>query len=102
MALFTKDAHVVFMLSSDIKNTLQHVQHFKSLKEIRKPFQQVSNNMIDIETSFNPTNETLYVLHCPMANNNQGADWLSINKEVKNPYYGQSMLTCGVVTKELN
>lgn len=102
MALFTGEAHSVWMsLSSNIKNALQHVQHFKSLEEIRKSFQQVSNSMIDLGASFNPNDEVLYVQHCPMANNNKGADWLSSTKEIKNPYYGQSMLTCGEVIKEL-
>jgi|TARA_R110000796_G_scaffold35017_1_gene90021 membrane fusion protein, copper/silver efflux system len=102
MSMFTGESHSVWMgFSSDIKNALQHVQHFKTLEEIRKPFQQVSNTMIGLEMSFNPTNEVLYVIHCPMANNNKGADWLSTTKEVKNPYYGQAMLTCGEVTKEI-
>ncbi|WP_047418626.1 efflux RND transporter periplasmic adaptor subunit [Cellulophaga sp. Hel_I_12] len=102
MSLFTGESHSVWMgLSSDLKNTLQHVQHFKTLEEIRKAFQQVSNTMLGLESSFNPNNETLYVLHCPMANNNKGADWLSTSKEIKNPYYGQAMLTCGEVTKEI-
>jgi len=102
MALFTGESHNVWMgSSSDLKNTLQHVQHFKTLEEIRKAFQQVSNTMIGLETSFNTNDEALYVMHCPMANNNKGADWLSISKEVKNPYYGQSMLTCGEITKEI-
>ena len=102
MSLFIGESHSVWMdLSSDLKNALQHVQHFKTLEEVRGPFQQISNRMIELETSFNSTDETLYVLHCPMANNNKGADWLSNSKEVKNPYYGQSMLTCGVVAKEI-
>ena len=102
MALFTGESHNVWMgLSSDLKNTLQHVQHFKTLEEIRKAFQQVSNIIIGLETSFNPNDEALYVMHCPMANNNKGADWVSTSKEVKNPYYGQSMPTCGEVTKEI-
>ncbi len=102
MSMFTGESHSVWMgFSSDIKNALQHVQHFKTLEEIRKPFQQVANTMIGLEMSFNPTNEVLYVIHCPMANNNKGADWLSTTKEVKNPYYGQAMLTCGEVTKEI-
>lgn len=102
MSLFTGESHSVWMgLSSDLKNALQHVQHFKSLEEIRIAFQQVSNTMIELETSFNSNEEALYIIHCPMANNNMGADWLSTSKEVKNPYYGQSMLTCGEVTKEI-
>jgi Cu(I)/Ag(I) efflux system membrane fusion protein len=102
MSLFEGESHSVWMgLSSDLKNTLQHVQHFKTLEEIRKPFQRVSNKMIDLETAFNLNAETLYVLHCPMANSNKGADWLSTSKEIKNPYYGKSMLTCGAVVKEI-
>jgi Cu(I)/Ag(I) efflux system membrane fusion protein len=102
MSLFTGESHNVWMgLSSDLKNTLQHVQHFKTLEDIRKPFQQVSSTMIDLEKTFSPYNKSLYVMHCPMANNNKGADWLSTTKEVRNPYYGKSMLTCGEVSKEL-
>lgn len=102
MSLFTGESHTVWMgLSSDLKNTLQHVPHFKNLGEVRKSFHQLSDAMIRLEMSFNANDETLYVLHCPMANNNKGADWLSTSKEVKNPYYGQSMLTCGEVIKEI-
>ncbi|NNC61403.1 MAG: DUF3347 domain-containing protein, partial [Eudoraea sp.] len=39
--------------------------------------------------------------HCPMANSNKGADWLSSSKEIRNPYYGEAMLTCGSVRGEL-
>jgi membrane fusion protein, copper/silver efflux system len=37
--------------------------------------------------------------HCPMADNDKGADWLSSEKEIMNPYFGESMLRCGEVTK---
>jgi Cu(I)/Ag(I) efflux system membrane fusion protein len=56
--------------------------------------------MIEMTTTFNPLDGTIYVQHCPMADNNKGADWLSKEKEIKNPYFGNSMLTCGEVTKE--
>jgi Cu(I)/Ag(I) efflux system membrane fusion protein len=39
----------------------------------------------------------IFVQKCPMANNNKGAFWLSINKEIRNPYYGEQMMTCGSV-----
>ncbi|WP_010229981.1 DUF3347 domain-containing protein [Gillisia marina] len=47
--------------------------------------------------TFQLVNKELYVLHCPMANSNKGAFWLSASSEVKNPYYGSAMLTCGEV-----
>ena len=36
---------------------------------------------------------------CPMAFNGKGAKWLSDSKEVRNPYFGDVMLACGVVMK---
>ncbi|MBX3463002.1 MAG: efflux RND transporter periplasmic adaptor subunit [Planctomycetes bacterium] len=39
----------------------------------------------------------LYVQHCPMAE----ADWLALEPEIRNPYYGSSMLACGEVRREL-
>lgn len=39
----------------------------------------------------------LYVQHCPMAE----ADWLQVAPDVRNPYYGSSMLACGAVRREL-
>ena len=44
---------------------------------------------------FGVVNETIYYQFCPMARNGAGAYWLSAVKEIKNPYYGEAMLTCG-------
>jgi hypothetical protein len=43
----------------------------------------------------------LYKQYCPMAFNNKGASWLSQEKEIKNPYFGDRMLSCGKVTETL-
>lgn len=102
MSLFSGESHKVWMdISAEFKNALQHVKHFKNLGEIRKALNQISESVINMEMAFKPNSETLYVIHCPMANNNQGGDWLSTSKEVKNPYYGKAMLTCGEVSKEI-
>ena len=37
----------------------------------------------------------VYFQHCPMYNDGKGANWLSKENAVKNPYYGSMMLTCG-------
>lgn len=44
----------------------------------------------------------VYVVHCPMAFKNQGADWLSPESRVLNPYFGDRMLKCGEVKRELS
>ena len=83
--------------SNIIKNALEQIMHYKKIEEIRNSFQQVSNAMISLTSSFKPFDKLLYVQHCPMADNNKGADWLSLSKEIKNPYFGNAMLSCGEV-----
>jgi Cu(I)/Ag(I) efflux system membrane fusion protein len=101
-ALFTGESHNVWMkYSTDLQSALQHVAHFEKIDEMRKAFQQISVAMIGLSKSYNPFKKPLYVQHCPMADNNKGADWISLSKEIRNPYFGASMLTCGEVTKEI-
>ena len=57
--------------------------------------------MIVTAESFDPLSTTIYVQHCPMADSNNGADWLSQDKEIRNPYFGESMLSCGENTKTI-
>lgn len=89
-------------LRKGIRDHLQHGQHFKSLTEARKAFMEVSNTMIPVAEAFKLDDEPLYILHCPMANNNKGADWLSASKEINNPYYGKEMSSCGEVIREIH
>ncbi len=72
-----------------------------NIEELRSGFDELSDVMVALAKQLNPM-PGMYVLHCPMANNNKGADWLSMSSEIKNPYYGSSMLTCGEVTSEIN
>ena len=43
----------------------------------------------------------VYKQFCPMAFNNAGAFWFSDKEEIRNPYFGDMMLTCGRVADEL-
>jgi membrane fusion protein, copper/silver efflux system len=45
--------------------------------------------------------EDLVVLHCPMAFDGRGGDWIQLDEAVANPYYGSSMLRCGNRTRVL-
>jgi Protein of unknown function (DUF3347). len=36
-----------------------------------------------------------------MFNDNKGTFWLSDAREVKNPYYGKEMISCGEVQEEI-
>lgn len=68
-----------------------------SLKEQRSEFVLLSEQFVAIMPGMKNPDKPVYVLHCPMANNNLGSDWLSWEKEIRNPYYGEAMLRCGEV-----
>ena len=67
----------------------------------RKHFDMLSKNMIDL-IEMTGTTKKLYVAYCPMYNNDKGAQWLSDSEEIKNPYYGSAMMTCGEIQREIN
>ena len=67
----------------------------------RENFIFLSQPLIKIVEAFG-ANQKLYVNFCPMANNNKGAYWLSNSEEIKNPFFGEAMLTCGEVKSVIN
>tara|TARA_R110002051_G_scaffold181460_1_gene250941 strand:+ start:7150 stop:8925 length:1776 start_codon:yes stop_codon:yes gene_type:complete len=71
------------------------------LKKQRAQLVVLNENMVALAMNIKSPSETLYVQKCPMANSNKGAMWLSTKKEIKNPYYGDAMLTCGSVIEEI-
>ncbi len=73
----------------------------KNLTAQRKEFTLLSADVIAMYKHADLKEGTIYVQHCPMANNGDGGDWLSANKEVRNPYYGDEMLECGAVIEEI-
>ncbi|WP_316737046.1 DUF3347 domain-containing protein [Pedobacter aquatilis] len=72
-----------------------------NLKFQRKDFTALSMDLIAFIKSTPLKGGKIYVQHCPMANKGDGGDWLSTEKEIKNPYYGNEMLECGRVTEEI-
>jgi Cu(I)/Ag(I) efflux system membrane fusion protein len=63
---------------------------------MREAFKDISEHLI-MAAKKQGLEETLYVQYCPMAK----ASWLSKKKEIRNPYYGSSMLKCGTVKETL-
>jgi hypothetical protein len=57
----------------------------------RERFATLSSNFMVVLKAFNINKTNLYKQYCPMKN----SYWLSEASAVKNPYYGNSMLTCG-------
>lgn len=80
-------------ISSESKGLLGE----SNIENKRKAFQMISGNLFDLTRTVRYGKEKVYLLHCPMAFNDAGADWLSSSTEIKNPYFGSKMLTCGAV-----
>lgn len=58
-------------------------------------FKPLSNLTYRFLKTIDIKNVQAYHQYCPMALNEQGADWLSTSPKIENPYFGQKMLTCG-------
>lgn len=71
------------------------------LKEQRLVFSTLSDEMAKLVKGGKLTSGALYLEYCPMANSNAGAYWLSNEKEIKNPYFGDRMLKCGSVQETI-
>jgi hypothetical protein len=71
------------------------------LNEQRNSFSTLSNEMTALIKVSKLSAGSIYVEYCPMANQNQGAFWLSNEKEIKNPYFGDMMLRCGSVKETI-
>ena len=102
MTLIKGEAHMYWM--GQLKAMQAHSQKISNLKEVeeqRTQFDFLSQSLIKSLKVFGVPSDTFYVQHCPMANDNNGADWISKEKEIKNPYYGDEMLTCGNVLETI-
>ncbi len=66
----------------------------------REHFAKLSKNISDLLAIFE-TDKKLYQDYCPMYDEGKSGYWISETKDIKNPYYGSEMLTCGGIHKEL-
>ena len=99
MGLFSGPAHDQWMkYSGAAVDALGKMLSAQDLEKARAHFKPLSGQMVALAQSFGPFDETIYVQFCPMADNDAGADWLSLDKEIRNPYFGDKMMKCGKVT----
>ena len=88
-------------LKDIMEDAIEHAEHIgeSDIKHQREHFKILSKDITDM-ISITGTATKLYEQYCPMYDG--GTAWLSMNKEVRNPYYGSSMLKCGKVQREIN
>ena len=86
-------------IADDAKENAEHIgDNAGKLDHQREHFVLLSKDINDLIKVFG-TNQKLYQDYCPMADEGKGAIWISEIKEIKNPYLGSKMLTCGSVKK---
>jgi len=85
-----------------IREMLEAILGNNELENQREHFRILSQQMIMIAQNLQNLDKEIYIQHCPMANSNKGADWLSLSKNIENPYYGEAMLSCGEVVSKIN
>jgi Protein of unknown function (DUF3347) len=95
MGKLKMEEHTVWMkIEKGLNTDVQHIKENKDIEHQREHFMSLSKNMYELIKAAKTT-ETAYYQFCPMANDGKGANWLSKENAIKNPYYGSQMLTCG-------
>ncbi|MBI1185350.1 DUF3347 domain-containing protein [bacterium] len=67
----------------------------------RDLFNGLSTNLYEFLKESPDESEHLYRQYCPMADDGNGAYWISNSEEIMNPYFGDKMLHCGSVDENL-
>ena len=85
-----------------LKEILEQLGKRKSLQRQRKKFQVLSGYMERLlRYNERRVDFPVHVFHCSMAFKNKGAKWLQGDKKLLNPYFGSSMLRCGLLKDSL-
>ena len=102
MQLVSGVAHNDWMnFLTPMQNSLSEIQSTKNVEAQRKSFSTLSDNLYKSIKAFGLGGKEAFYEYCPMAFNNEGAYWLSDENKIRNPYFGDKMLTCGEVKERL-
>ena len=90
--------HIAYMsLKEKLSFDARHISESTDISHQREHFIALSANMDAFAKKAHLSNDPIYEDYCPM----KKAYWLSNRTDIKNPFYGQSMLTCGKVNATL-
>lgn len=88
-------------LEIDAKEHGAHISdNIGNIAHQREHLDMLSKDIYDLVKLLGAS-QPLYVDHCPMYNDNKGAIWIAEVKDIKNPYFGSKMSTCGTLREEL-
>ena len=84
-----------------VQRSAEAIASAATLDAARASFEQLTTPMVAAVKTLGDGGQDLFVQYCPMAFDNAGASWVATEREVRNPYFGDAMLSCGKVTEEL-
>ena len=87
--------------AQSLKDAAMAIKNSSDIEAQRKQLGQLTDSVYALNKAFDANEKELYRQYCPMANNNKGGYWLSAEKQVLNPYFGDKMLKCGRVAETL-
>ncbi len=82
-------------LAEKIRFDAEHIWSTKDAGHQRDHFNALSKNVYSLVKHTQANTAPLYLQSCAMQKNNREALWLSLDSGIKNPYFGDKMLTCG-------
>jgi Cu(I)/Ag(I) efflux system membrane fusion protein len=98
MKLLQGQAHDHWMaLQKQLSEAAGMVENAEDIESQREHFEMLSEHILEMTESFGLEIDKTYKQFCPMAFDDKGAYWLSEIEEIRNPYFGDAMLTCGEV-----
>ena len=102
MKLLQGDAHLVWMdHQREMQTALNRIVNQEDLPVQREAFSNLSNALYQSIKQFDVKGLNAYYQFCPMAFDDTGAYWISATEAIRNPYFGESMMSCGVTRETL-
>jgi len=86
---------------SSMKKSLGEMEASSDIEAQRKSFSVLSDNLYKSIKAFGLGGDEAFYEFCPMAFDNEGGYWLSDVDQIRNPYFGDKMLSCGEVVEKL-
>jgi hypothetical protein len=97
-ALPAADMTAFMSLQEKLAFDARHLSESKDIAHQREHFANFSANFFKLAKAVKLTDQPVYYAYCPM----KKSYWLSADAAIKNPYFGNQMLTCGKVSETLN
>jgi len=101
MKLLKGASHKDWMtISKNLTGLTEQFENASDIKGQRAVFKPLSEQFILAIEKYG-INQEVYAQFCPMADNDKGGYWLSVEAKILNPYFGDHMLGCGEVAKTI-